>query len=201
MTVTFAHYPDLDPKTKTRIKWNEWCEGRFSQEWMCCWKFCMSRDILLYHVTMYQDPCELFPAPYYIYNRENSGYTENKPEPLLLKTTSVMTNWSGTYVKCVIWFVYIIVCMGSLVSLEWSSYRTLIYISVFLYLLPFCSRLSWACLTMAHCLDKALNLFSTFPSWLRWPSFVRLCKASFCSCGGATVKTDKKKYVEEDPAC
>lgn len=38
-------------------------------------------------VSSHDVPCELFLAPYYIYNRENSSYTGNKPEPLLLKTT------------------------------------------------------------------------------------------------------------------
>lgn len=58
--------------------------------------------------------------------------------------------------------------------------------------LPFCSSVSWACLTMAHCLDRALNRFSISTSWFKWLSFDLFCNTSFCSCGRGTVKADRE---------
>lgn len=57
--------------------------------------------------------------------------------------------------------------------------------------LPFCSSFSWACLTMAHCLDRTLKCFSTSPSWFKWLSFDLICNANLCSCGRHTVDRDK----------
>lgn len=59
--------------------------------------------------------------------------------------------------------------------------------------LPFCCSFSWACVTMAHCLDRTLKRFSTSPSLVNWLPFALFCSNSVCSCGRRKITYPKPK--------